>query len=271
MCSTCAPTATRGDEDLHIDLNADLGESFGPYEIGQDQRVLELVSSANVACGFHGGDPSVMLETVLLASRAGTAVGAHPGFPDREGFGRRHMELSAAQVEADALYQIGALSAFCRAAGVEMRHVKAHGALHHAAVADRAIADALARAVKRYDPGLLFVALPGTHLEAAGRAAGLGVSREGFVDRGYLPDGRLVPRGRPGAFIENPKRAAERAVAMVRHGQVEAVDGSLVAVRVETLCVHGDNPRAPEFLLAVRGALKEAGIEIRPMRAAQAL
>lgn len=252
---------------MQIDLNADLGESFGPYRLGMDEAVLPLVSSANVACGFHGGDPRVMRETVRLAALAGTAVGAHPGFPDREGFGRRHMALSAVEVEADALYQIGALAAFCRAAGVRLRHVKAHGALHHAAVADRSIADALARAVLSFDPDLIFVALPGTHLEDAGRAAGLRVAREGFVDRGYLPDGRLVPRGQAGAFIEDPLQAAERALQMVQEGRVRAVDGSLLSVRVETLCVHGDNPLAAAFLGAVRSRLEAAGIAISPMAA----
>lgn len=248
-----------------IDLNADLGESFGPYQLGSDRDVLSLITSANVACGFHAGDPRIMDETVRNAAAAGTAVGAHPGYLDKVGFGRRALACTPHEVETDVLYQIGALAAFCRSHGIDLQHVKAHGALHHAAVANLDIARAIAAAVSRYDTRLLFVVLPGTHLERAGREAGLRVALEGYVDRAYNPDGTLVSRQVFGAVLDNPERAAERAIRMVKDHNVEAIDGSRVEFRVDTLCVHGDNPRAIQFLQAVRDLCQREGIELAPM------
>ena len=250
-----------------IDLNADLGESFGPYQLGSDKDVLSLITSANVACGFHAGDPRIMDETVHNAVIAKTALGAHPGYPDKVGFGRRAMGCTPREVETDVLYQIGALGAFCRSRGVSLQHVKAHGALHHAAVAHLDIARAIATAVSRYDTQLLFVVLPGTYLEQAGREKGLRLAFEGYVDRAYNPDGTLVSRKLPGAVLDNPEQAAERAIKMIKDHYVEANDGSRVEFKVDTLCVHGDNPRAVEFLQAVHALCHSEGIALAPMAA----
>ncbi len=253
-------------ESRRIDLNSDLGEAFGAYTIAPDEELFELISSANVACGFHGGDPRVMERTVAAATARGVAVGAHPGFPDLVGFGRREIVAAPDEVRTDVLYQIGALDAFCRAAGVRMQHVKAHGALYNRSVQDEATAEAIAAAVKAYDPGLLFVALPGSALARAGEAAGLTVAREGFADRAYNPDASLAPRRLPGAVIHDPELAAERAVRLVLEGKLTAIDGTELDLEIDTLCLHSDTPGAVAIARAIRRRFDEAGITVGPMR-----
>ncbi|GAA5338331.1 LamB/YcsF family protein [Thermus antranikianii] len=247
-----------------IDLNADAGESYGTFTYGHDREIFPLVTSVNLACGFHGGSPTRIREAVALAKAHGVAVGAHPGFPDLVGFGRRDMALSPEEVYADVLYQIGALYAFLKTEGLSLHHVKPHGALYLRACRDRETARAIAEAVKAFDPEVPLVVLPGTVYEEEARRAGLRVVLEAFPERAYLKNGQLAPRSLPGSWISDPKEAARRALRMVLEGKVEALDGGEVEVKAETLCIHGDNPNAPEVALAVRRALEEAGIEVKP-------
>jgi 5-oxoprolinase (ATP-hydrolysing) subunit A len=246
-----------------IDLNSDVGESFGAYRLGDDAEVLRSVTSANVACGFHAGDPAVMRATVRLARDAGVAVGAHPGFPDLVGFGRRDLNASPREVEDLVLYQIGALAAIARSEGIALAHVKPHGALYNMAARDRKMADAIARAIRSFDPGLVLFALPGTQLLEAGRAASLQVAAEGFADRAYAPDGSLASRSLPGAVIHDADEVVRRSLRMVRDGEVVATDGSVLAFRVDTLCVHGDTAGAASLTRLLREGLERGGVAIR--------
>ncbi|MFN4231842.1 LamB/YcsF family protein [Thermus sp.] len=248
---------------MFIDLNADAGESYGAFTYGHDRQIFPLVTSVNLACGFHGGSPVRMREAVALAKAHGVAVGAHPGFPDLVGFGRRDMALSPEEVYADVLYQIGALYAFMKAEGLRLHHVKPHGAMYLRACRDRETARAIAEAVRSFDPEVPLVVLPGTVYEEEARKAGLRVVLEAFPERAYLKNGQLAPRSLPGSWISDPEEAARRALRMVVEGKVEALDGGEVEVRAETLCIHGDNPNAPKVALAVRRALEEAGIGVR--------
>lgn len=245
-----------------VDLNCDLGESFGPYVIGADEAVMPMISSANIACGFHAGDPGVMRRTVRLAARHRVSVGAHPGFRDLAGFGRREMKCSPDEIYEDVLYQVGSLAAFCRAEGIVLNHVKPHGALYNLAAADRETARAIAAAAADFDRGLFLYAPPGSELEKAGQALGLGVVGEVFADRAYRTDGRLVSRDRPGAVLETPEAVEAQILEMVLEGKVVAADGQRIPVRAETICVHGDTPGAVDFILRVRGILERAGVEI---------
>lgn len=247
-----------------MDLNCDMGESFGRWALGDDEAVLASVTSANVACGFHAGDPLTMVRTVRLAKEHGVGVGAHPGFNDLVGFGRRRLEATPDEVYADVLYQIGALGAVCRAEGVSLRHVKAHGALYNAALVDPALAEAIVRAVRAYDPTLIVVSADGAMLEAA-RALGQPSALEGFVDRAYTGDGRLVARSEPGAVISDPEVVAARAVMLAQEGRIATVDGGWLAMRPDTLCIHGDTPGAARIARAVRAALEAAGIPVAPL------
>ena len=247
---------------MRIDLNADTGESLGPWPLGEDEALIPLVSSVNVAAGFHAGDPVVIERTVALAVRHSVAIGAHPGYPDLAGFGRRAMGLSPTEIEAAVLYQVGAVAAFARAAGSDLRHVKAHGALYNRAARDEAAAAAIARAVRRFSGDLVLVGLAGSVLVAAGRAAGLAVAEEAFADRAYEADGSLRARDLPGAVLDDPAEAAAQALAIVR-GSVAVAGGGMLAVRADTICVHGDLPGAVARARAVREALLGAGIEIR--------
>lgn len=246
---------------VSIDLNCDLGESFGRYRLGEDAAMMTLISSANVACGFHAGDPDVMAETVDLAKQNGVALGAHPGYPDLQGFGRRDMALSGEEICNSILYQLGALSGFAQAAGIPLLHVKPHGALYNRAVRDPIAAEAVTQAVKRFDPALILVGLAGSALVAAGEAVGLATANEGFPDRAYLPDGNLMPRGQYGAVITDPDAVAANAMKLVREGI--AVAGERIAM--DTLCLHGDHLRAVANARAVRTTLEEAGIVIKPL------
>ncbi|MCK9538575.1 LamB/YcsF family protein [Dokdonella sp.] len=245
-----------------IDLNCDLGESFGAWTMGADAAVLPWISSANIACGFHAGDPSIMQRTVALAVAAGVAIGAHVALPDLSGFGRREMAISANDTYALTLYQAGALAGFARAAGTRLVHVKPHGALYNMAARDRALAEAIANAVRAFDPTLVLVGLAGSELPRAGERAGLTVAHEAFADRRYLADGSLVPRREGGAVIEDADVAIAQALAIAGRGRVVARDGSTLALRADTLCVHGDRPDAASFTGHLRRALDAAGIEV---------
>ena len=248
--------------DLRIDLNADVGESFGAWPMGEDALLIPLVTSVNVACGFHAGDPLTIERTVRFALEAGIAVGAHPGYPDLAGFGRRDLAMPAAELEAAVLYQVAALQGVVRACGGRLAHVKPHGALYNRAAADPAVARPIATAVARLDPGLRLIGPPGSALLAAGRAAGLAVTAEGFADRAYEPDGSLRSRRLPDAVHHDPAVAAAQAVSIALHGRVSAADGTLVDVRAGSLCVHGDTPGAVEIVRAVRAALAGAGVAL---------
>lgn len=243
-----------------LDLNTDLGESFGPWRMGQDEALLEVVTSANIACGFHAGDPDVMAETVRLAVARGVSIGAHPSLPDRQGFGRRAMAMTPQEVHNLVLYQVGALAGFARAAGARLVHVKPHGALYNQAAADPALASAIAAAVRAFDPTLVLVGLAGSRLIDAGRAAGLQVAREGFADRRYEPDGTLTPRGHPEALIHDPADAVAQVLSMVERGEVIARDGTVIPVTVDTICLHGDSPEAVSFARRLRHELTARGI-----------
>ena len=250
---------------MNIDINCDMGESFGPWVMGADAEVMPHITSANVACGGHAGDPSVMRRTVRAAKTHGVAVGAHPGFADLQGFGRREMQTDPSEVEDSLLAQIGALAAIARAEGVLVRHVKAHGALYNMAARDRRLADAIAQAIKAFDPSLVMFALPNSPMVQAGIAAGLRVAAEGFADRSYEPDGSLTPRSRAGAVIHDVDRVVDRAVRMVRDGVVLTPDGKEVPLKVDTICVHGDTPGAPVLTQRIRAALTAARIHVRPL------
>lgn len=250
---------------LRIDLNCDMGEGYGAWAMGHDEALLDLVTSANIACGFHAGDPATMARTVRWAVAKGVALGAHPSLPDLQGFGRRAMAVTPAEVRDLVLYQVGALDAFARAAGGRLRHVKAHGALYNMAARDRALADAIAAAVRDFDPGLVLVGLSGSEQVKAGQALGLACASEVFADRGYEPDGSLTPRGRPDAMIEDEDLAVVRVLRMVREGRVASRTGADVAIQADTVCIHGDQPKALEFAGRLRQALAAAGVAVRAL------
>lgn len=250
---------------LQIDLNCDCGESFGPWKMGDDEAVLPHVTSANVACGGHAGDPAVMRRTLRLCRTLGVAAGAHPGYPDLQGFGRRALPMSAEELQAHVLAQIGALYALARAEGVALRHVKPHGALYNVAAATPPVAEAIARAVAAFSRELILVGLAGSQLVAAGEAAGLHVAREAFADRGYGADGALLPRGTPGALILDPAANLAQALGVVVDGRVLAPDGAAVPVTADTICLHGDTPGAAARAAYLRRGLVEAGVLVRAL------
>jgi UPF0271 protein len=244
-----------------------MGESFGPWKMGADAQVMPHITSANIACGAHAGDPSVMRQTLRLARKAGVAAGAHPGFADLQGFGRREMQVDPAEIEDSLLAQVGALAAIARAEGTALQHVKAHGALYNMAARDAKLAAAIARAIKSFDPSLVMFGLPGSPLLDAGRAEGLRVAAEGFADRSYEPDGTLTPRSRPGAVVHDVEAVVARAVRMVRDGVVLTADGHPIELRVQTICVHGDTPGAAQLVSRIAEALRASGARIEPVGA----
>ncbi|ADL08572.1 LamB/YcsF family protein [Thermosediminibacter oceani] len=248
-----------------VDLNSDIGESFGAYKLGMDEEIVKYISSANIACGFHAGDPLVMDRTVMHCSNNGVAVGAHPGFPDLIGFGRRNLDASFDEVKAYVIYQIGALKAFAEARGLRLQHVKAHGALYNMAAVDEKIALAIAEAIAAVDSRLICVGMAGTAMERAAEKVGLKFACEVFADRNLNPDGTLVSRKLPGAMIHDEEVACARVLKMIKEGVVEAVDGTLLKVRVDTICVHGDNPKAVEFAKKLKMTLEENSVEVLPM------
>lgn len=245
-----------------IDLNADLGESFGAWRMGDDAGVMPWITSANIACGFHAGDPTTMRATIALCAQHGVAIGAHPSLPDLQGFGRREMKIPPDEVYAQTLYQLGALHALTKAAGTQLHHVKPHGALYNMAARDRALADPIATAVRDFDPLLILVGLAGSALVGAGCDAGLTTQREGFCDRRYRADGSLTPRSEPGAVIENIDTAVAQAVSIAMRGEAFTVDGKTVRIEADTLCVHGDRANAAAFAEHLRRALEGAGVRI---------
>lgn len=250
---------------MRIDLNADLGESFGPWIMGDDPAMLGVVTSANVACGFHAGDPETMRRTLSLARGAGVAVGAHPGYGDLAGFGRRPMPgVSADEVENLVAYQIGAFAAICALAGHRMAHVKPHGALANACTVDDALADAVARAIRAAAPEAAFTVMPGTATERAAERAGLRPIREIYADRTYDEGFLLTSRQAPGAVIHDPAAALERVLRMVSEGRLESVGGKRLDVRIDTVCVHGDNPTSVAMARVLRAGLEAAGWTIAP-------
>lgn len=251
-----------------IDLNSDLGEGFGAWRMGDDAAMLGIVSSANVACGFHAGDPLTILNTLRAAAERGVAVGAHVSYPDLAGFGRRMMDLTPDELTADVIYQIGALQALAAAAGTRVAYVKPHGALYNRMADNAAAADAVIAAIRAVDPTLALVALAGAPTLA--RAAGLRVVAEAFADRAYTPEGRLVSRRDPGAMLHDPALVADRMVRLATGGVIEAIDGSPLHLKAESICVHGDSPDAVAMAAAVRRGLAAAGVAIRPFADAPA-
>lgn len=247
-----------------IDLNCDLGESFGAYTIGSDADIIPFISSANVACGYHASDPIVMEKTVAMAAANNTAVGAHPGFPDLMGFGRRQMKITPEEAKAYVMYQIGALDAFCKASGIKMQHVKPHGALYNMAGKDYALASGICEGVKAINPDLIMYVLSGSQMQKAAEDIGLRVAREVFADRGYMPDGSLVPRGQEGAMITDENEAISRVVRMIKEHNVTAIDGTEVDIVPDSVCVHGDGEKAILFVKKLGEAFEAEGIKMAP-------
>ncbi len=248
-----------------IDINSDVGESFGAWRMGYDEHTLASVTSANIACGFHAGDPATMRETVRTAARLRVSCGAHPGYPDLVGFGRRDMTTSPEEAAADLAYQVGALWAIARAEGVTLRHVKPHGALYNRAARDRALALALAHAIRLLDLELVLVGLAGSAMEQAAGDAGIAFAGEAFADRAYNSDGSLVSRSRPGAVIDDPAIVAKRAVSIARDGSIETYDGGRIDLAARTICVHGDTEHAAQIARMIKEAIIAAGIRIEPL------
>ena len=251
-----------------IDVNCDMGESFGQYKMGNDEEFIKYISSANAACGFHAGDPLVMRKTVALAKKYNVAVGAHPGFPDLMGFGRRVMKAERAEIENYVLYQIGALKIFLEIHGMRLQHVKPHGALYNMAVDDENVAESVVQGIVQADPSLIFLAFAGRKGEKmAGIAwkAGLKIAHEAYPDRAYLPTGAIAPRRQPGAVLEDPNEIVERALRMALEGKVKATDGTILDLQVDTICFHGDNLANVQSLQKLQGTMKDANVKISPM------
>ena len=249
---------------VSIDLNSDLGEGFGAWTLGDDDALLDVVTSANVACGFHAGDPDILRRVCDLAAERGVVIGAQVGYRDLHGFGRRAMDVDPPTLTNEVIYQIAALDGFARVAGTRVSYVKPHGALYNAVVHHRAQATAVVEAIRLYDATLPVMGLPGALILDVADEAGLGTVTEAFADRGYTPQGTLVPRSEPGALLHDPWHIAERMVTMVKTGRLQASDGSDVAMSASSICVHGDSPEAVGIAVAVRRALSEAGIDVRP-------
>ena len=252
---------------IRIDINSDMGESFGAYSIGHDAGLFRSITSANVAAGFHAGDPSVLRETIRSAKKHGVAVGAHPGFPDLVGFGRRELNVTPKEAEDMVLYQVAAVAGVAAAEGVKVQHVKPHGALFNMAVRNAELAAAIARAVAAINPKLILFGLPGSEILKAGRAAGLPVAAEVFADRAYEPDGSLASRRKPGSVIHDPDAVVARAVRMAKDRTVVAIDGSIVQLEADTMCVHGDTPGSDDLAAKIRAGLEAAGVTVKAIGA----
>ncbi len=247
---------------MKIDLNCDLGESFGNYKIGMDEEVIKFISSANIACGFHASDPLVMEKTVALAKENGVKVGAHPGFPDLAGFGRRNINVSPAELKAMVMYQVGALAAFCKAKGVKMNHVKPHGAMYNMAAKDIKLALAIAEGIAQVDDSLILLGLSGSQLLKAAQEVGLKSAAEVFADRAYEEDGSLAARTKAGAVIADENEVIERVIKMIKLGKVQTITGKEIEIKPDSICVHGDNPKALNFVKLIRQRLTQENIKI---------
>jgi 5-oxoprolinase (ATP-hydrolysing) subunit A len=250
---------------VKVNLNADIAEGWGAYDIGNDAAMMEIVKSANVACGMHAGDANTMHRLVMMARERGVSIGAHPGFNDLWGFGRRQIRMSASELEYLVAYQIGALQGMATYAGLKVTHLKPHGAMSNMACVEPDYAMAIARAIRTVDRGIIFVVLFGSEMEKAGAKLGLRLAREGFCDRVYADDGQLAPRSLPGTVLKDPAKATEQAVRFVRDGEVVSINGKLIKAHIDTLCVHGDEATGVAVARAVRKGLEAAGIEIVPL------
>ena len=248
-----------------IDLNSDLGESFGAYKIGRDTDVIPLVSSANVASGFHAGDPTIMSETAKLCKNAGVGIGAHPGYPDLVGFGRRNMNVSPRDVRNLITYQVGALDAFCKSEGISLCHVKPHGALYNMAAKDAALAEAICEGIYAYNPALILMGLSGSQMITAAKKLGLPYAAEVFADRAYEDDGTLVARTKPGAMISDEDEAVSRVIGMIKNHSVTSINGNEIEICPDSVCVHGDSEKALLFVKKIRAALEAENIAIKPV------
>ena len=248
---------------LSMDMNCDMGEGFGSYTLGYDSEAMPHVTSLNVACGFHASDPDVMAKTVFMAKKIGVAVGAHPGYPDLVGFGRRNMALSLEETKHAVMYQIGALDAFCRAAGLKMQHVKAHGALYNTAGDNLEVATAIAEAIKSVNPDLYMLCLANSQMVAAAKNVGIPYVEEAFADRAYTEKGTLVSRKLPGSVIHDVDEVVKRVLMMVKEKQVISIDGKVVPLNAQTICVHGDSPGAVQMVTALRAAFEKEGISLK--------
>lgn len=245
-----------------VDLNSDLGEGFGSFKIGMDKEILDVVTSANIACGWHAGDPVIMQKTVDLSRKKGVAVGAHPGYFDLMGFGRRNMNVTPEEVKSYVKYQVGALKAFTDFEGLKLQHVKPHGAMYNMAAKDYSLALGIAEGIKEIDSQLILLGLAGSELIKAGKEVGLTVASEVFADRAYTKDGKLVPRTTPGAVIHDKEIAIARVIRMVQEGKVQSIEGEDIDIEVHSICVHGDNPEALEFVVEIKNTLEKEGIEV---------
>jgi UPF0271 protein len=249
---------------MQIDLNSDLGEGYGPWTMGDDAQILDCVTSANIACGGHAGDPETMFRTLRLAAHKGVRVGAHPGYADREGFGRRVIPMAVDEIGRLVVAQVGALVALARLAGTEVRYVKPHGALGNLAAADRSVAAGIVAAIRGLDPQLAVLAISGTMLEQVAREQGVAVYSEVFADRAYQPNGQLVPRSQPGAVLDDAKEAADRLVGYLRTGRMPVAGGEPIALRADSICVHGDSAHAVEMARHIRARLQAEGVVLAP-------
>jgi len=247
-----------------IDLNSDLGESFGAWSMGDDAAMLDIVTSANVACGFHAGDPAGILRTLKAAAAKNVTIGAHVSYPDKVGFGRRNMDVASDELTADVIYQIGSLQGLAKAAGTSVRYVKPHGALYNTIAHDRRQALAVIEAIRAIDPSLVLVALAGSTLIELARSEGLTCIAEAFADRAYTPEGTLVSRREAGAVLHDPTLVAQRMLSLVRDGTLEAIDGSVVSIEADSICVHGDSPSAVEMARELRLVLEQSGVSLMP-------
>jgi UPF0271 protein len=249
-----------------IDLNSDLGESFGAWTMGMDEEVMRHISSSNIACGWHGGDAEVMVRAVRAAKARNVAVGAHPGYPDLLGFGRRDMTCTPDELYAYTLYQVGALMGVCASEGVKLQHVKPHGSMYNQAAKDPKLAAAIVKAIEGLGKGIILMGLAGSAFETAAKERGIPFAAEAFADRGYMADGSLVPRGQPGAFVHDPAEAAARMLRLVKEETVETPDGQPLKLRVHTICLHGDNPEAVKMAEAVKTTLEQNGVAVKKLR-----
>ena len=252
------------DTTMRIDLNSDLGEGYGPWTMGDDARILDCVTSANIACGGHAGDPETMYKTLRMAADRGVVVGAHPGYADREGFGRRIIPMQPAEIGRMVAAQVGALAALARVAGTQVQYVKPHGALGNLAAADAVVAQAIVAVVKQMDPSLAILAISGTALEGAARAAGVRVFSEIYADRAYQPSGQLVPRSQPGAVLHDVGEASERLISYLKTGRMPVLGGEPITLAAQSICMHGDSPEAVQMAAQVRRSLEAEGVAITP-------